>query len=285
MPPKRKIEGNATPKQKKQKISKEDRGELDRQSFGVNKGTFDLGAFPITSGHVDQTEILNGSTVLGAVSVCFPDECLDLANRDQLFARLPIKHRPITRSSLPDYRSPRKRKPCPHPLVRDELEADFLTDSLRSLSVHDSVTIIETVDVSTFYNKPRWVPPKFSRNSFRRFLAIAFFGSLHRPPSARDMWRRTSDVSYNFVRKTMSRDEWEWHWKCLRMPENDLISLEDKLNDRIPKIWMPANASAVDESVNPYKGRKNPHHIHIPRKPKGNGLKVSSHAHSISIMM
>lgn len=39
---------------------------------------------------------------------------------------------------------------------------------------------------------------------------------------------------------------------------------------------MPATAAVVDESLVAHKGRKNPHHVFIMRKPHPHGLKVWS---------
>ena len=68
---------------------------------------------------------------------------------------------------------------------------------------------------------------------------------------------------------------WLWHWKCLRIPEECLLELEADIEKHTPTIWKAANIAVIDESMNPHKGRKNPNHVYIPRKPKGNGLKVS----------
>ena len=38
-------------------------------------------------------------------------------------------------------------------------------------------------------------------------------------------------------------------------------------------IWIPANIGVVDETLVPHKGRKNPHHVFIMRKPHPHGIK------------
>ena len=52
-----------------------------------------------------------------------------------------------------------------------------------------------------------------------------------------------------------------------------MISLEFDINENMAKIWVPANVGVVDESLVAHKGRNNPHHVFIMRKPKPHGLK------------
>ncbi len=48
------------------------------------------------------------------------------------------------------------------------------------------------------------------------------------------------------------------------------------MNEVMERLWIPATAAVVDESLVAHKGRKNPHHVFIMRKPHPHGLKVWS---------
>lgn len=52
-----------------------------------------------------------------------------------------------------------------------------------------------------------------------------------------------------------------------------MIDLEKDINEKMKQCWEPANIAVVDETLVPHKGRKNPHHVFIVRKPHPHGLK------------
>ena len=53
-----------------------------------------------------------------------------------------------------------------------------------------------------------------------------------------------------------------------------MIDLEEEINSKMTRIWIPANVGVVDETLVGYKGHtNNPHHVFIARKPNPHGLK------------
>jgi hypothetical protein len=52
-----------------------------------------------------------------------------------------------------------------------------------------------------------------------------------------------------------------------------VTSLEKEINNHMQAVWEPSNIAVVDETLVPHKGRKNPHHVFIVRKPHPHGLK------------
>lgn len=52
-----------------------------------------------------------------------------------------------------------------------------------------------------------------------------------------------------------------------------MTSLEKDINGYMQEVWKAANIAVVDETLVPHKGRKNPHHVFIMRKPHPHGLK------------
>jgi hypothetical protein len=52
-----------------------------------------------------------------------------------------------------------------------------------------------------------------------------------------------------------------------------MLNLESEINSNMMSCWTPANIAVVDETLVPFKGRNNPHHVFIMRKPNPHGLK------------
>jgi hypothetical protein len=45
------------------------------------------------------------------------------------------------------------------------------------------------------------------------------------------------------------------------------------IRSRVQELWKPSTHLSLDESMAPFQGRMNPHHLFVPRKPHPHGLK------------
>jgi hypothetical protein len=119
---------------------------------------------------------------------------------------------------------------------------------------------------------PRFTAP-LTVPGFWAFLAILIFASRHHTPRLSSLWSTGDEAQFPFVRALMSRERFFEYYRSFCFEENFMLELEKSIHERAMTFWVPANASAVDESLNPFKGR-NPHHVFVARKPHPNGLKV-----------
>ena len=74
----------------------------------------------------------------------------------------------------------------------------------------------------------------------------------------------------NYFSRRMGINRWKEILHCL---DCDLLVLCDLVNERIQKYWNCSFDVSFDETMSPWQGRRNPHHVHIPGKPYENGIK------------
>lgn len=117
----------------------------------------------------------------------------------------------------------------------------------------------------------------FERWEFYCFLAILLYAGQHKSPTWHSYWDTGSQPDspiHRFPSSVMARDRFFEMLACFTFTDAQLKELEPILEQHLRAIWEPANAAVVDESVVAHKGRANPHHVFIMRKPKPHGIKV-----------
>ena len=110
---------------------------------------------------------------------------------------------------------------------------------------------------------------KFTVTDVKALVALMFMSRRHKPATFSDTWTTSELATYNFAKSVMSRDRGKTLFSSLRFTEDTIRRLEQRLCDNVLQVWIPGNVLTVDESMCPYKGRNNPHHIYIPRKVCG----------------
>lgn len=116
----------------------------------------------------------------------------------------------------------------------------------------------------------------FTACEVKKFLALHLYSSTMKIASLMDYWKESNEHSYSFVRRLFSRDRAKLLSRCFRFTDDQVWKIEIKMNTLMETLWVPATAAVVDESLVAHKGRKNPHHVFIMRKPHPHGLKVWS---------
>lgn len=144
-------------------------------------------------------------------------------------------------------------------------------------------------------SSPRLAPPKrklppwklepFSQQELHSFLAILFYAAQVNCRKLRDLWSvQRKRPSHTFVRSHMGRDRFLLMYGCYKFTEQQVMEFEGMVNPLIQSIWIPSTYVVIDESLIPFKGRKNPHHVFIMRKPHPHGTKVHIEVDSILIL-
>ena len=117
------------------------------------------------------------------------------------------------------------------------------------------------------YRKP------FSLQELKNILGLLIFTKQHPAPSLKHYWRHNGDVDHKPPRQVMPRDRFLECLSCFKFTEDYVTGVEKDFRAHMAHIWKSANMGVVDESINPFRGRKNPHHVFIPRKPHPHDLK------------
>ena len=86
--------------------------------------------------------------------------------------------------------------------------------------------------------------------------------------------KKRSFAVHRIAIKGLARDRAELMYASFYFDEEFTIDFERIVNELITELWEPGSIAVVDESMGPYKGRGNPHHVFIIRKPHPHGLKV-----------
>lgn len=116
----------------------------------------------------------------------------------------------------------------------------------------------------------------FTIVEIKKFLSLHLYSSTFKLTSMMDFWKDSNEQSYSFVRRLFSRDRAKLLSRCFRFSDLEMEKIETKINTMMESMWVPATAAVVDESLVAHKGRNNPHHVFIMRKPHPHGLKVWS---------
>ena len=120
-------------------------------------------------------------------------------------------------------------------------------------------------------------PMKFTPIEMRElqiFFGILLYSADNCVPQLNDYWAESGEGSLHpVVQRAMSRDRFQLIYSCFCFSDEQIVDLEGKINKQMKKIWDPANVTIVDESMTPHKGRQNPHHVFIARKPLPHGIK------------
>ena len=109
----------------------------------------------------------------------------------------------------------------------------------------------------------------------KKFLGIIIYSSEYPIADLKHYWnkKRSDEPQHSLVQLSMSYARFALIYQCFRFSEDEMIALEFEINDQMKKIWVPSNVAIVDESLCPHKGRSNPHHVFIMRKPHPHGIK------------
>ena len=91
--------------------------------------------------------------------------------------------------------------------------------------------------------------------------------------SKKRKWFDLPQASFPRVRQAMSRQRFFIINRAMHFSEAQTLELEKCINERMGELWVPSNYVVLDESMVAFKGRKNPHHVFIPRKPHPHGIK------------
>ncbi len=110
---------------------------------------------------------------------------------------------------------------------------------------------------------------------FKKFLAILLYTSTQSVADFKLLWKTSHDSAvHTFPRRLMSRDRFCALYACFSFADEEMTYLESVLDDHLLKVWTPANGVCVDETLVPFKGRGNPNHVFIMRKPHPHGTKL-----------
>lgn len=114
-----------------------------------------------------------------------------------------------------------------------------------------------------------------SVEELKKFFSILLYASTQRVVNYSYFWRTAKDAGvHTFPRRLMSRERFSLLYTCFVFEDEEMRHLEDLLRDHLMKVWNSSNAICVDESIVPFKGRGNPHHVFIMRKPHPHGTKL-----------
>tara|TARA_R110002050_G_C8919557_1_gene511322 strand:- start:93 stop:1949 length:1857 start_codon:yes stop_codon:yes gene_type:complete len=114
-----------------------------------------------------------------------------------------------------------------------------------------------------------------SVRELKKFFSILLYASTQRVVEYALFWKTTKDAGvHTFPRRLMSRERFSLLYSCFLFEEEEMRHLEDMLSDHLLKVWNPSNGVCVDETLVPFKGRGNPHHVFIMRKPHPHGTKL-----------
>ncbi len=122
-----------------------------------------------------------------------------------------------------------------------------------------------------------------------KFFGILLYSTKYQVQSLKEFWsKKPGAASFPEVQLAMSYERFALIYRCFRFSEEEvsvvlsyqlylpfkqMIILEQDINRHMQEAWRPANIAVVDETLVPHKGRKNPHHVFIIRKPHPHGLK------------
>ena len=114
-------------------------------------------------------------------------------------------------------------------------------------------------------------------NEVHKFFSILLYASRQKVKEYRLLWSTlASEGIHPFVRRLMSRERFSLLYNCFQFEDDEVNHLESLLSDHLLKVWVPANCICVDETLVPFKGRGNPNHVFIMRKPHPHGTKYWS---------
>ena len=75
----------------------------------------------------------------------------------------------------------------------------------------------------------------------------------------------------------MAHDRFMFMYSCFLLSGGFVEEIEVLLVEKVKEVWIPSSYACADESMVPFKGRKdNPHHVYIMRKLHPHGIKVCS---------
>lgn len=116
----------------------------------------------------------------------------------------------------------------------------------------------------------------FSIDEFYHFLAILLYAADENCRDFRKLWNmdRRKGGLHPEVRDLMSRNRFLLMHSCFIFTDEEMMGFEKVIQMTLDQIWVPASYAVCDESLVPHKGRRNPHHVFIMRKPHPHGVKV-----------
>eukprot|EP00734_Pompholyxophrys_sp_LG126_P000368 Pompholyxophrys_sp_v1_NODE_139_length_1613_cov_10.258023.p1 type:complete len:159 gc:universal NODE_139_length_1613_cov_10.258023:961-485(-) len=139
---------------------------------------------------------------------------------------------------------------------------------------------LSRIELSNSPIRARKYKDEFTSKQLELFLAIYFSMCLSPQPGVRDYFRTGSSqtpVGNSFIPSLMTYTLWVEMYRCLEIDsEKYLMDLENCCRTS----WRLGTNLSLDESMIPHQGRKNPHHLFVPRKPHPHGLKLYTLADS-----
>lgn len=124
-------------------------------------------------------------------------------------------------------------------------------------------------------NPPR-EHPCFTKDEFRVFLGILCYCGHHGITRFRSLWTRRDRLERGVI-STIARNRAQLLYSCFSFDVETSLLFEKAVTDLIEEVWVPGSIVVVDESMIPFKGKKdNPYHVYIIRKPNPHGMKVST---------
>jgi Transposase IS4 len=137
----------------------------------------------------------------------------------------------------------------------------------------------ECFQESLKYYQKRSEDPLFTDNiildEVQSLMGVLWKSTSSMPAEFKDLWATDTvcGTTHHYAINAFTRDRAQLLYRCLRCTEAEVERIQDLLNRAVGDAWEFGNIFTVDESMNPYKGRNNPHHVFIPRKPHPNGTK------------
>lgn len=122
--------------------------------------------------------------------------------------------------------------------------------------------------------RPIWHSP-ISMDELKKFLGIITYSGEYNVKRLKLFWNssKPDEPQHGLIQLAMSYDRFASIYHAFRFSDEEMLNLEKEINENIRRIWVPSNIAVVDESICPFKGRNNPHHVFIMRKPHPHGMK------------
>lgn len=272
------------------KKKKEEKSRLEKERLQITKERKDLHQPVIKPGCLNVEYVSFCETVDGVLNLVLPpwylQKILDVINSNRFHKEVLFKLKTLTycfriQTGIQKATKEAKRNDYPRRIIRipngplpiRKGHPGYVSRvhplSYRRISVRSRSRGRRTFTQNPLYHSP------ISMRELKRFLGIIIYSAENPVDDLRQLWNKTKhdEPQHGLIQLTMSYARFALIYQCFRFSEDEMLLLEFDINEHILKLWIPSNIAVVDESICPHKGRQNPHHVFIARKPHPHGMK------------